>query len=267
MTAPIGEWPEDREEHLHWRALSDPTRRRILDLLRTGPRTTGEVAAAFPVSRIAVMKHLDVLAGAGLVVNRKKGRQRWHYVNLAPLMTLHERWSSPIAERLAAGLLTLKHQVEGPMGSEVTTLDLQLEVEMAVPAPVVFAAITDRPGAWWGPPYLRPDASSVTLDASIGGQVIERWDGGGQVMATVTGLTTDRWIQLTGPFHLGNAVATADFELDGDNGVTVVRMSFSAYGLIPPELADGFRTAWGVLVGERLKAFVEDGTVSGLDAG
>ena len=89
---------EDDAEHLHWRAVADPTRRRILDLLRTSPRTTGDIAAAFPISRIAVMRHLAVLDHAGLVVNRKRGRQRWHYVNLAPLMRLHERWSTPQSE-------------------------------------------------------------------------------------------------------------------------------------------------------------------------
>ena len=213
------------------------------------------------------MKHLDVLAGAGLVLSRKKGRQRWHYVNLAPLMTLHERWSTPISEGLAAGLLAVKDQVEGPMGADLTTLDLQFEVEMAAPPSTVYAAITERPGGWWGPPYLRADASALSFEVIVGGQLIEHWDGGGQVLATVTGLTTDRWIHLTGPFHLGNAVATADFALSGDASSTVVRMGFTAYGLIPEELADGFRAAWTDLIGNRLKRFVEDGELAGLDAG
>jgi len=61
-----------------WRALADPTRRRILDLLRLRPAITGEIAAAFPISRIAVMRHLEVLAEAELVTSRKRGRERWH---------------------------------------------------------------------------------------------------------------------------------------------------------------------------------------------
>jgi DNA-binding transcriptional ArsR family regulator len=261
------EWPEDRDEHLHWRALSDPTRRRILDLLRTNPRTTGDVAAAFPMSRVAVMKHLDVLATAGLVVSRKKGRQRWHYVNLAPLMRLHERWSTPLSEGLATGLLAIKDRVEDVMSAEVSTMDMELEVVMAAPAEKIFAAITREPGAWWGPPYLRPDASSLVLDGRIGGRLVEHWADGGQVMATVTGLTDDRWLQLTGPFHLGNAVATVDFNLSGDDDTTVVGLSFSAYGLIDPDMAAAFQGAWRTLVGERLKAFVEDGTRLGIDPG
>src|SRR5215470_1745511 len=64
-----------------WRALADPTRRRILDLLRERPLITGEIAAQFPISRIAVMRHLEVLSEAGLVTSRKRGRERWHYLN------------------------------------------------------------------------------------------------------------------------------------------------------------------------------------------
>ena len=55
-----------------WRALADPTRRRILDLLRERPLITGEIAAQFPISRIAVTRHLEVLAKAGLIGNRKR---------------------------------------------------------------------------------------------------------------------------------------------------------------------------------------------------
>ncbi|MGH2782406.1 MAG: metalloregulator ArsR/SmtB family transcription factor, partial [Thermoleophilaceae bacterium] len=60
---------------LVWKALSDRSRRRILDLLRAGPATTGQVAAEFEISRIAVMRHLSVLADAGLVVSQKRGRE------------------------------------------------------------------------------------------------------------------------------------------------------------------------------------------------
>ena len=58
------------EEDAAWRALADPTRRRILDLLREQPQTTGEIAAQFPISRIAVMRHLEVLSETGLVTSR-----------------------------------------------------------------------------------------------------------------------------------------------------------------------------------------------------
>jgi DNA-binding transcriptional ArsR family regulator len=85
-----------------WRALADPTRRRILDLLRERPLITGEIAARFPVSRIAVMRHLEVLSEAGLVTNRKRGRERWHYLNAVPLQERRHRCRSPTStSRLA----------------------------------------------------------------------------------------------------------------------------------------------------------------------
>src|SRR5262249_57034044 len=85
------------DAHSMWRALADPTRRGILDLLRQRPLITGEIAAQFPISRIAVMRHLEGLSGAGLVTSRKRGRERWHYLNAVPLHGLHPPWGRPAA--------------------------------------------------------------------------------------------------------------------------------------------------------------------------
>jgi DNA-binding transcriptional ArsR family regulator len=95
-----------------WRALADPARRAILDLLRDGPRRTGELCAAFEVSRFAVMKHLTVLERAGLVIVRREGRVRWNYLNPAPLQAIHERWMTPYMELWSHHLLDLKRTVE-----------------------------------------------------------------------------------------------------------------------------------------------------------
>ena len=88
-----------------WQALSDPTRRRILDLLRERPRITGEIAGQFEISRIAVMRHLEVLSAAGLVTSRKRGRERWHYVNAIPLQRMYERWVDVRSQTWASSLL------------------------------------------------------------------------------------------------------------------------------------------------------------------
>jgi DNA-binding transcriptional ArsR family regulator len=102
----------DDLEHV-WKALSDPTRRRILDLIRDEPRTTGWLAEQFPaLSRFAVMKHLGVLEGAGLVLVRRRGRERWNYLNAVPLRQIYERWMGPYAELWSSSLLRLKDHVE-----------------------------------------------------------------------------------------------------------------------------------------------------------
>ncbi len=96
-----------------WRALSDPTRRQILDLLVTGPQTTGQLAEAFPrLTRYGVMKHLGILERAGLLTIRRQGRLRWNYLNQVPLRALYERWLIRFMEPAAANLLSLKRHVE-----------------------------------------------------------------------------------------------------------------------------------------------------------
>ena len=92
-----------------WRALSSPVRRRILDRLRDGPKSTSELAADFPkLSRFAVMQHLGVLTDARLVLVRREGRYRFNYLNAVPLVQAYERWVSTYAAPMAHGALALR---------------------------------------------------------------------------------------------------------------------------------------------------------------
>jgi DNA-binding transcriptional ArsR family regulator len=95
-----------------FKALADPTRRRILDLLRARPRTTGELCDSFGTTRFAVMKHLRVLAEARLVLVRRKGRERWNVLNPVPIREIASRWIRPFEARRADALLRLKQLVE-----------------------------------------------------------------------------------------------------------------------------------------------------------
>ena len=92
-----------------WKALSDPTRRAILDLVRQGPRRTTEIVDAFPqLSRFGVMKHLDVLREAGLINTREEGRQRVNSLNAVPIRQIYERWVSRYEDFWADKLLRLQ---------------------------------------------------------------------------------------------------------------------------------------------------------------
>ena len=94
-------------------ALADPTRRRILDELRKGPCTTGDLAECFPgLSRFAVMKHLRVLTDAGLVIAEPVGRKVWNHLNVVPLRRAYERWVSPFADLWATSLENLRRVAE-----------------------------------------------------------------------------------------------------------------------------------------------------------
>jgi DNA-binding transcriptional ArsR family regulator len=98
-----------------WKALSDPTRRTILDILRRGPETTTAIVEKFPdMTRFAVMKHIDVLRDAGLVITQADGRRRINSLNAAPIRQIYERWVSPFAELWSSTLLRLKDDVERP---------------------------------------------------------------------------------------------------------------------------------------------------------
>jgi len=251
-----------------WRALADPTRRRILDLLRERPLITGEIAAQFPVSRIAVMRHLEVLSEAGLVTSRKRGRERWHYLNAVPLQKLHQRWAEPAAAGFASALLRLQDTVETegrPMEPIRPTVDVALDIEIAAPPAAVFTALTKDAGGWWGHPFVTARATSLALDPRLGGLFTERWDNGGQVIASVTGWAEDEHLQLTGSFHMGVGIGAATFDLAGSGAGTLLRFSFRAIGVVDAAVAEDMSRGWAELVGTRLKARVETGSRLGID--
>lgn len=95
-----------------WRALADPSRRRMLDELRRNPKTTGKLARSFDMSRFGVMKHLRVLEKAGLVVVETRGRERWNHLNPLPIREIYRRWIRPFEEPLSDRLLRLKALAE-----------------------------------------------------------------------------------------------------------------------------------------------------------
>jgi DNA-binding transcriptional ArsR family regulator len=95
-----------------WRALSDPTRRAILDLLRERSRTTGDIAGHFEVTRYATMKHLTVLHEAGLIRIERRGRERLTHLNPTPIQRIYRRWIQPFEAAAADVVLRLQQHVE-----------------------------------------------------------------------------------------------------------------------------------------------------------
>jgi len=96
-----------------FKALADPTRRFLLDLLfeREG-RTLNELGATVNMSRIGVMKHLRLLEEAGLVVTRRSGREKLHFLNPVPIKLIHNRWIGKYTERRVSALADLKAELE-----------------------------------------------------------------------------------------------------------------------------------------------------------
>ncbi|MDQ1448295.1 MAG: hypothetical protein QOC79_1266 [Actinomycetota bacterium] len=99
-----------------FRALADPTRRSLLDeLFREDGQTLSALEEHFSMTRFGVMKHLKQLEEAGLVVTRRHGREKLHFLNPVPIRLVHDRWVSKYAEPWAAALSDLKHRLESPM--------------------------------------------------------------------------------------------------------------------------------------------------------
>jgi uncharacterized protein YndB with AHSA1/START domain/DNA-binding transcriptional ArsR family regulator len=99
-----------------FRALADPTRRELLDeLFREDGQTLSALEERFAMTRFGVMKHLKVLEDAGLVVTRRRGREKLHFLNPVPIRLVHDRWVSKYAQPWTAALSDLKHRMEIPM--------------------------------------------------------------------------------------------------------------------------------------------------------
>jgi DNA-binding transcriptional ArsR family regulator/uncharacterized protein YndB with AHSA1/START domain len=227
-----------------WRALADPTRRALLDLLRDAPRTTGELAAAFPdVTRFAVMKHLGVLADAGLVVVRRRGRERWNHLNAVPLRQAYERWMAPFAERAAVTSLRLKDFVEG------RTMDLDVANEVTINAPPerVYDALL-RIGQWW--PHRFRDGAEVVLEPFVGGRFYESWGGDtGALYGTVARLERPVAFAVSGPMGMAGPVSSVwSMTLSPAGGGTSLALAHRAFGDIDDETRAAYTSGWGEVV-------------------
>ncbi len=121
-----------------FKALADPTRRSLLDeLFRQDGQTLGTLEERLPMTRFGVMKHLKVLEAANLVVTKRRGREKLHFLNPVPIRLVHDRWVSKYAEPWAAGLSGLKKGIEEDVMEKV------FEVYIRTTPERLWEAITD----------------------------------------------------------------------------------------------------------------------------
>ena len=120
-----------------FRALADPTRRALLDeLFREDGQTLHALESRFEITRFGVMKHLRQLEDVGLVVTRRRGREKLHFLNPVPIRLVHDRWVSKYAEPWAAALSDLKDRLE-------TTMEKVFEIYIRTTPERLWEAITD----------------------------------------------------------------------------------------------------------------------------
>jgi uncharacterized protein YndB with AHSA1/START domain len=120
-----------------FRALADPTRRSLLDqLFREDGQTLSALEGRLPMTRFGVMKHLKQLEEAGLVVTKRRGREKLHFLNPVPIRLVHDRWVSKYAAPWAAALSGLKNRLEDRM-------EKVLEIYIRTTPERLWEAITD----------------------------------------------------------------------------------------------------------------------------
>src|SRR6476661_11062323 len=120
-----------------FKALSDPTRRDLLDeLFREDGQSLSALEARFSMSRFGIAKHLRILEDAGLVVARRRGREKLHFLNPVPIRLVHDRWVRKYAEDWAAGRSDLKHKLE-------KTMEKVFEIYIKTTPERLWHAITD----------------------------------------------------------------------------------------------------------------------------
>jgi uncharacterized protein YndB with AHSA1/START domain len=151
------------DEDRVFRALADPTRRALMDaLFRRDGQTLLGLAGQFEMTRVGVAKHLGVLEEAGLVVSRRRGREKLHYLNPVPVRQVHDRWVSKYTATWAAGLLDLKYELE-------QTMEKVFEIYIRTTPERLWAAITD------------PDARARF---HFGNRIESDWSPGGRYVVT-----------------------------------------------------------------------------------
>lgn len=234
-----------------WRALADPTRRELLDLLRDGPRTTGDLCARFDLTRFGVMRHLDTLAEAGLITVERRGRERWNHLNPAPLRQELDRWVSTWSGRLADTAVALARHAESEadMARPGTRLafgeiDVRTELRVAAPREKVWESLL-RIGEWW--PHRFREGAGVTLEPHLGGRWFEDWgDGAGALYGLVAELEPGRMLRFSGTLGMRGAVVSVwSLELeDADDGGTLLVGWHRAQGDIGEETRATYVEGW-----------------------
>ena len=241
-----------------FRALSDPSRRLLLDrLFERDGQTLGELCAYLPaMTRFGVMRHLGVLEVAGLVTTRREGREKRHFLNPVPIRLVHDRWISKYAEPVVGAMAAIKTHLEA---EAMSSIDHVYAVYIKASPDRVWRAITD--GVETEQYYY---GTRVSSDWSKGGRIVYEYPDGtvaadGEVLDIEPGRRVamtfhPRWsaeIAAEGPVTMTWEIEGAD---DGTSKLTVTTSGIVAGGQIEREFISGT-----VYIVSGLKTYLETG--------
>ncbi len=248
-----------------WRALSSPHRRQILDLLKAGPMTTGQVAKQLPgMSRFAVMQHLDVLEESRLVISKKEGRARLNFSNPALIREELGRWMDDRSIAAAETTLHLRRYAESQqrlntMNESFRVVKIEMEMVLKATPEIVYNAIVHEMDKWW--PHRFVPGSSIRVDPRPGGLMEEVFEGGGgavygQIMMLIPGrkVVTSSPSALNTTFYSNN-VETFEPHADG----SLYKKSMTLFGHVPEEMERMYTEGSRQLMEDALRGYVEGG--------
>jgi DNA-binding transcriptional ArsR family regulator len=232
-------------EEAVWKALASSHRRALLDALRDGPRTTGELAEALPeLSRFAVMQHVGVLVEAGLVLTRKEGRNRHHFLNAVPIQEAYERWVPQLSRGAAASAVALRRYLEGETVSDrdFRMIQFRNEITIAAPRARVFQAFLHEQHSWYPYTYGEGRVKAIVCEPFVGGRCFEDWgDSAGQLYSFVWHYDPPARVCMRG--FLANGVNLENWFGFRDEGKgTTMEQVLTASGALSDEDAEGIRT-------------------------
>lgn len=248
------------EDEAVFRALADPHRRGLLDrLFERDGRTLGELEAGLPMTRFGVMKHLRVLQAAGLIVTRKVGREKLHYLNPVPIQLISDRWISKYAAARASALVDLKAALEGGTMTAASRPRLVYEIIIRAPRERVWEAITtaEFTARYYYGSVLQTDlrvGSPFTYHTSDGAPIVE-----GEVVASDPPSRLVHSYRSLWPPMDGDAPTRVTWELEAMAGgvtrVTVVHEDFQGETATYKGLQSG---GWSWIL-SNLKTLLETG--------
>lgn len=250
-----------------WKSLADPTRRDILDQLRRGRKTTGELVNIYPsMGRCAVMKHLGLLEKSKLITVEREGRYRWNYLNAIPIQELYQRWVRKYERHWATGLINLKNTLENNpqtiMENQTTTIRINMQILINAPLEKTWNALVNDINLWWSKDfYTSPTTKEFILEPKVGGRMYEDYgNDNGLLWAEVIVLNKPSLLELKGhltPQYGGPAVTFLKLQLSEDNGKTILNLSDTVMGEVTDKTKNDLEEGWKYLYGEGFKNYVE----------
>lgn len=252
-----------------WKALSDPTRRSILDILREAPKTTGDLSEQFEnLSRYAIMKHLGILEKANLITIKREGKFRWNYLSPQPIEQIYTKWLKKYETLWVSNIAQFKRYTavitkdKGTMEKNISSTVVSVELTINASRETVWKALTEETAKWWTKDfYTSSKTKRFVIEPKLGGLMYE--DAGnneGLVWAIVLGVNAPESILLKGhlaPSFGGPAVSFLEIKLETDGDSTIFKLTDSIFGSISEKLQAELTEGWE-MVYKGLKSYCEN---------